>query len=115
MRPLRAGIVGCRTIARKRAAAAQSVSDIHLVGFYDHTLANAETLAQELGGGHASDDLPAMLDALDLDLLYICLPPFAHTDQVTLACERGIHFWIEKPIALALAATHSAAELTRCL
>lgn len=102
MNPLRAGIVGCGSIARKHAAAAKSVNDIHLLGFYDHTLENAQRLAREMGGGQAYNNLAAMLDELELQLLYICLPPFAHTDEVALACKRGIHFLIEKPIALTL-------------
>jgi predicted dehydrogenase len=30
----------------------------------------------------------------------ICLPPYGHTDEVELAARRGLHFLIEKPIAL---------------
>ena len=35
-----------------------------------------------------------------LDVVYICLPPFAHSDEVERAAERGVHVFIEKPIAL---------------
>jgi predicted dehydrogenase len=102
MTPLRAGIIGCGKIARKHAAAINTIDEIQLVSFYDHTYQNAVTMAQEQGAGEAYDDLTAMLDAQALDLAYICLPPFAHTNEVASLCKRKIHFLIEKPIALDL-------------
>jgi predicted dehydrogenase len=35
-----------------------------------------------------------------MDIVYICLPPFAHSDEVELAAKAGVHIFIEKPIAL---------------
>jgi len=35
-----------------------------------------------------------------LDAVFICLPPFAHEDEVEVAAEKGVHVYIEKPIAL---------------
>jgi len=35
---------------------------------------------------------------VEMDALYICLPPHAHTDQELMAVERGIPFLVEKPI-----------------
>jgi predicted dehydrogenase len=43
-----------------------------------------------------------MFDELNLELVYICLPPYAHTNEVELACQHKVHFLIEKPIALTL-------------
>jgi predicted dehydrogenase len=53
-----------------------------------------------------------MFEELDLDLVYICLPPFAHRDEVELACRHGVHFLIEKPIALTL---DLAQDMARCV
>lgn len=103
MTPLRAGIIGCGKIARKHAAAIQTIDELQMVAFYDHTRQNAVALAQELGTGQVFDNLNAMLDDEALDIAYVCLPPFAHTNEVALLCERKIHFLIEKPIALDLA------------
>jgi predicted dehydrogenase len=41
-----------------------------------------------------------MFEELGLDLVYICLPPYAHGREVELACQHGVHFFLEKPIAL---------------
>jgi len=41
-----------------------------------------------------------MFEKADLDLVLICLPPFAHSNEVELAARYGVHILIEKPIAL---------------
>jgi predicted dehydrogenase len=43
-----------------------------------------------------------MFERVPMDVVYICLPPFAHTDEVEQAAARGVHVFIEKPIALDL-------------
>lgn len=112
MTPLRVGIIGCGSIARRHAAAIRQIPDFDLLGFYDHTLANATAAVADYGAGRAYDQLAPMLDEERLDAAYICLPPFAHTDEVAQLCARGIHFMIEKPIALNLA---KAEEMVRAV
>jgi len=46
---------------------------------------------------------------LDLDAVFVCLPPFAHDDQEIMAAERGLDLFVEKPLAL------SASKATRAL
>jgi predicted dehydrogenase len=53
-------------------------------------------------GATAYTDFTAMLDAERLDALYVVVPPFAHTGQELAAIERGIHLFVEKPVALDL-------------
>ncbi len=43
-----------------------------------------------------------MIDAELIDALYVCLPPFAHDGAEEYAAARGIHLFLEKPIALTL-------------
>ena len=50
-----------------------------------------------------------MFAELGLDVVYICLPPYAHGREVELACEHGVHFLIEKPIALSMELAESMA------
>lgn len=45
-------------------------------------------------------DFDTMLDNEPLDALYVCLAPDAHTGQVERAAARGLHLFLEKPIAL---------------
>ncbi|MBO3800168.1 MAG: hypothetical protein FGF52_03850 [Candidatus Brockarchaeota archaeon] len=34
-----------------------------------------------------------MFEKEELDIVYICLPPFAHSNEVELAAEKGIHIF----------------------
>lgn len=58
--------------------------------------------AVEKFGGKAYTDYRRMLDAEDLDVLYVCVPPFAHEDAEILAAQKGLHLFVEKPVALTM-------------
>ncbi len=45
-------------------------------------------------------DGEAMFDREKLDALYLCIPPYAHTGLAEQAAARGIHLFLEKPLAL---------------
>jgi len=49
------------------------------------------------------EDFDRMIAGTALDVLYVCLPPFAHDGQVEKAAAKGIHVFLEKPIALTAA------------
>jgi predicted dehydrogenase len=53
-------------------------------------------------GATAYTEFAAMLDGAPLDALYVAVPPFAHTGQELAAIERGLHLFVEKPVALDL-------------
>ena len=101
---LRTAILGCGKFANRHAAILAALDEIELVGFCDSSLPAAEAFNQQYVGGRARvfADAAEMFPALNLDLVYICLPPFAHGPEVALACRYGVHFLIEKPIALDL-------------
>jgi predicted dehydrogenase len=73
-----------------------------LTAFCDTDRSRAAGFARQYGAGDAQvfEDHHEMFKSASFDLLVIVLPPFAHTDEVSLAAERGIHLLIEKPIAL---------------
>ncbi len=76
--------------------------EIELVAFCNTHEAQARAFAEKYTAGRALtfSDQRAMFDRANLDLALICLPPFAHSDEVARAAERGIHLLIEKPITL---------------
>ncbi len=49
------------------------------------------------------EDFDEMLDKEEFEALFICIPPFAQNGQFEKAAGRGIHIFIEKPIALTTA------------
>jgi predicted dehydrogenase len=102
MKPLRTAILGCGHFARKHAVRLAALEEISLVGFCDTRFESADIYNQEFtqGKGQVFTDYEQLFTHLELDLAYICLPPFAHGDEVELACRHGVNLLIEKPIAL---------------
>ncbi len=100
---VRVAMLGCGGLARKRHAPnLVAMENAELVACCDRLIESAQTIAQEATGGTAAvyRDYIRMLDEAKPDAVYIVLPPFAHSDQVEQAARRGIHVFIEKPIAL---------------
>jgi len=103
MPALRTAFIGCGGIARAHANVLAGLPErVQMVAFCDVVRERAQAFADEYakGAGLVFTDGAHMLDELKLDLVYICLPPFAHTNEVELAAGRGAHIFIEKPIAL---------------
>lgn len=78
------------------------MNEVQLVSFCDIVEDRAKEFNLKYAGGNAKvyNDFSRMLERENLDIVYICLPPFAHSNEVELAAEKGIHVFIEKPIAL---------------
>jgi predicted dehydrogenase len=74
------------------------------------SLEKAQAFNQRMGliNAKAYGDFDEMLEHSQLDVLYICLPPHAHHGQEAKAAQRGIHLFLEKPIAYDL---HQADEI----
>jgi predicted dehydrogenase len=102
MKPLRTAIIGCGRFAHKHVVRLAALEDISLVGFCDAAVENANNYNQQYAGGKGQvfTDYEQLFSGLELDLAYICLPPFAHGNEVELACRYGVNLLIEKPIAL---------------
>jgi len=99
VRKLNVGFIGCGGIAEAHASRLASFGDVSLVAFSDTVEARARRLAGIYGGRHYTD-WRDMLDREKLDVVFICIPPFAHRDEVMAAAEKGVNIYIEKPIAL---------------
>ncbi len=103
MHPLRTAILGCGGFAHRHMQVLATLPDeIEMVAFSSRSEASARAFSQQYTNGRASifTDHHDLLEQVDLDLLLITLPPYAHSDEVELAAERGIHLMLEKPIAL---------------
>ena len=103
MKTLRTGILGCGSFARRHASNLITLpEEIELTAFCDHHEQNARELSDTYsrGNGAIFTDHHEMFEKGKLDLVVICLPPHAHSDEVEVAAQHGIHILIEKPIAL---------------
>jgi predicted dehydrogenase len=103
MNSLRTAILGCGGWGTRHAQNLVNLTDrVSLTAFCDTRPDAAAALSAKYGapGAQVFNDHHEMFERADFDLIFICLPPFAHSDEVELAAERGIHLLIEKPIAM---------------
>ncbi len=103
MKRLRTALIGCGGFANKHAQNLVAEAErFELIAFCDVVEANARRYAGQYTGGQAAvfTDFHTLFEQTPLDLAVICLPPFAHRDEVECAAARGVHILIEKPIAL---------------
>jgi predicted dehydrogenase len=100
---LRVGILGCGDFAHRHAAIVTALPDrAQLVAFCDRNEWKARAFADKYapGAGAVFTAHREMFERARLDAVLICLPPYGHGDEVQLAARHGVHFLIEKPIAL---------------
>lgn len=102
MIPYRVGILGCGNFANVHAQINVNLKDdVQLVAFSDHHEENAREFAAKYAPDAAIfTDHHVLFDQANLDIVIVCLPPFAHTDEVQSAAAHGVHILMEKPIAL---------------
>ena len=103
MRPLRTAILGCGEIARRHVQTFQRYErDFELVAFCNRTIEKAIDFSDQFtaGKGAVYSNHHEMFSQVEMDMVAINLPPYAHSDEVEMAARQGVHVHIEKPIAL---------------
>ncbi|MCM8818329.1 MAG: Gfo/Idh/MocA family oxidoreductase [Candidatus Omnitrophica bacterium] len=96
---IKIGFIGCGGIGNAHMSILSQIPDVKLVGFCDADESKAK-LASEKYGGKIYNDYKKMLNEIEIDACYICLPPFAHQGQEELCIEKNIPIFVEKPIHL---------------
>lgn len=99
---MRVGFLGVGGIAGNYRRSLRRLEGVQIAAVCD---VNPERLAAVAAEEHAAAyaDFGAMLASEALDALFVCLPPFAHVDQVAQAAARGLALFVAKPVALDLA------------
>lgn len=92
------GVIGAGFIADRHIGCLLGMDDVRVVAVADTALERAQAQASRCGGT-AYADYREMLDRETLDALYLCVPPFAHGAPEQAALERGLPFFVEKPLA----------------
>lgn len=103
MKVLRTGILGCGSFAKRHVSNLLTLpEELELTAVCDHHEQNARKFSDAYGQGNTAifTDPREMFEKGKLDLVLICLPPHAHSNEVALAAQYGAHIFIEKPIAL---------------
>ena len=104
---LKAGLVGAGHLGKIHLKLLNQSEKYELVGFYDSDAENGKKLEQEFGYKYYND-----LDQLlsEIQVLDIVTPTLFHYEYAKKAIEKGIHFFIEKPVTQTL---EQAEELIR--
>ncbi len=98
---LRIGFVGVGGIAQRHLGNAAKRDDVRIVGHADIRPERAVSAAQAFGGNAYATCID-LYDNERPDAVVICTPPHAHGDIEEEAAARGIHFFVEKPVAVNL-------------
>jgi predicted dehydrogenase len=108
---LRVGLIGSGFMAGIHAGALGKIEDVEVCAVTSLTKELAADFIRDKNlKARAYGDFAAMLDTERLEAVYVCIPPSAHADEVAMAADRGIHLFLEKPIAIGSAAAQAMTE-----
>ncbi len=97
--PVRMGIAGTGSLGFHHTRIAGELEDVERVGFFEPRSQRADEVRSKLGA-RPFDSLDELLD--EIDALIIATPTTTHRDVAEAALKRGVHLFIEKPIASSL-------------
>lgn len=109
---VRVGFVGAGGVATNHFKALAKMRDVQMAAFCDINRRRLKEVTSEYGG-EGFTDAGKMYDTMDLDAVFICLPPFAHGEAEFGAIQKGIPFMVEKPINLDLKQAKKIANAVR--
>ena len=96
---LKAGLVGAGHLGKIHLKLLNQSEKYDLVGFHDKDIENSKKLEAEFGYKFY-ENLDELLDKIQV--LDIVTPTFYHHDYAKIAIERGLDFFIEKPVTQTL-------------
>lgn len=104
---VRIGFIGCGGISRYHMSHLAKIKDAQMIAFCDLDASRALATASEFGVPEARTwtDYKQFYKDATVDAVYVGLPPFAHEEQELIGAQKGIHLFVEKPIALSLELT----------
>lgn len=95
---IKVAFVGCGGIMQEHYKHLSAMPGVKMAGHCDIIKDRAEDAAARFGG-EAFTDCVEMYDKVKPHAVYVAVPPYAHGIMEEAAAERGIHLFIEKPIA----------------
>ncbi len=98
--PLRLGVAGVGSLGFHHARIARELPGVTLSGFHDPRADRADKVVSQLGIRFLPS-LPSLLG--EVEALVVATPTTTHADVACAALDRGVHVFIEKPIASDLA------------
>ena len=109
MEQTRIGFVGAGYVAGKHLRALLGFDDVKVVAVADPSDERSRAFAERCGAA-AYGNAPEMLEREELDAVFICVPPFAHGALEAAIIERGLPFFVEKPLGTDLPTVEALAD-----
>jgi predicted dehydrogenase len=97
---IRWGILGTGAIARLFARDLARLPDARLVAIGSRSVERAEAFGKELGVPHRYGRYADLVEAPDVDVVYVATPASAHRDNMLLCLEAGKALLCEKPFTV---------------
>ena len=96
---VKVGLIGTGVIAQRHVGALEKIEAAVITACTDVDEERAAEMAARLPGAGAYGDAARMLDEQELDTVFICVPPHAHGEIEMALIQRGVPFFVEKPIS----------------
>lgn len=104
MKTLRVALLGTGSIVSQHIEALRSGSPaVEIAAAVNPDLKTAQAFCQTHTIPHAYDNTPAMLEAIQPDIVHICTPPGTHYELIIQCLEAGAWVVCEKPLCASLA------------
>jgi predicted dehydrogenase len=103
MEPIRVAVVGCGRIADLHEMGYRGRDDACIVAVCDSKGRRARRLAKEWGVEKVYTDYARLLENPEIDLVELLVPHHLHAEMTVLACQKGKHVSVQKPIAMNVA------------
>jgi 1,5-anhydro-D-fructose reductase (1,5-anhydro-D-mannitol-forming) len=100
---LRWGVIGASTIAAEHMIGAMRANGGEVVAVLSSDASRGQSYAETHGIPRSTTDLAALVEAPDIDAVYISTTNELHRGQVLAAAAAGKHVMCEKPLALTVA------------
>ena len=98
---IKVALLGMGNMGRAHALNLRKMPEVDIVGLCAVPIDDAMKFNLEFHTAYPTFDcFDKMLEQVEMDALYVCLPPFAHDGQIEKAAQKGIHIFAEKPLAL---------------
>ncbi|NGP45941.1 Gfo/Idh/MocA family oxidoreductase [Bacillaceae bacterium SIJ1] len=102
MSKVKVGFIGVGGIASVHLKNISDNENAEIVAVCDISEENVQRASSQYGAP-AYTDSKQMIEEIDMDALYLCVPPFAHGTLEEDAVAKGIHLLVEKPVELDVA------------
>lgn len=98
--PIRWGVLGPGSIARKFATGLQSLDDAKLVAVGSRSQASADAFADQFGAERRHSSYAALANDPEVDAIYVATPHSFHQEHTELCLRAGKAVLCEKPFAI---------------